>query len=264
MKQFSWTAIVSVTGLALCGLCRADTVFLKSGDEVEGTVVQENDLQVTVKLEGGATRTYRRSDVDSIIKTPRAAGAEPMAEAPKPVERAESTPKAQIPEQKAVAPAFPVPAPPSADDKADTKYAVEGKGFTIKYPQKWRKAAEGAGGVRFASLDGSAVVSVELTDMPQNFDFQTFFRMEVMSDKKLTDYSELDNCSISIAGHNAKKYAYSYKQGGGSASVVSYWLFKGRQPSGYTIYKINCVCKSDAFDKLKGLFDDMATSFDFE
>ena len=152
----------------------------------------------------------------------------------------------------------------AADERADTNYAVAGKGFMIKYPEKWRKVAEGEGGVRFANADGTAVVSVDLTNMPQNFDFQTFFRMEAASAKKLTDFKELDNTGVSIAGHNAKKFAFTFSQNGANGASASYYLFKGKKPSGYTIFKISCNCKADDYEKFKGTFEEIATSFDFE
>jgi len=63
------------TGILAVGLlslgwalaCHADTVFLKNGTEVEGTVVEENNNTVVVKLRHGANRSFRRVDVETIV-----------------------------------------------------------------------------------------------------------------------------------------------------------------------------------------------------
>jgi hypothetical protein len=154
-----------------------------------------------------------------------------------------------------------------SEERADTPYAVEGSGFTIKYPAKWKKQEgdHGSPAVRFSTPDGAAFVDVEILDMNQNFDFTSFMRLEVMSAKKRTDYKELDNGEIAIAGHKAKKYIFSYTETKDVSGVIaSYYLFKGKKPSGYLIYKITGVCRNEKYDALKNTIEDIATNFEFE
>jgi len=156
----------------------------------------------------------------------------------------------------------------AADEKADTEYAKEGKGFTIKYPSKWKKT-ESDGVVHFQSPEG-AYVDVVTQDMPQAFDFQSFVKLEVKGLKKKADFKEIENGSASIAGHNAKKYVCSYSDKIGDSDktietqISMYYLFKGKKTSGYTIYRITCVCKAGDGDKYSRLFDDVAATFEFE
>jgi hypothetical protein len=66
--------------MLLCGYSfAADQVFLKSGDDYDGTVIEDNGNTVVVKTTSGATRSFRRSDVDTIIygKKPTGSAAEP-------------------------------------------------------------------------------------------------------------------------------------------------------------------------------------------
>ncbi len=58
---------VSLAAGALCGLCRADTIFLSDGTEVNGTIVEENNKTVAVKRANGAVQSFRRSDVETIV-----------------------------------------------------------------------------------------------------------------------------------------------------------------------------------------------------
>jgi len=74
--------------------CRADTVFLTDGTEVNGTIVEENNTTVAVKKANGAIQSFRRADVDTIVydkkKDLEAAEAKektPLITVPKPPEK---------------------------------------------------------------------------------------------------------------------------------------------------------------------------------
>ena len=84
-------------GVALLGLCcglawGADTVYLTNGAEINGTVVEENAATVVVKRENGALQSFRRADVEAIIRTPATPPAEPPAPAPA-AKKSEASPK---------------------------------------------------------------------------------------------------------------------------------------------------------------------------
>lgn len=49
-------------------VCRADTVYLVDGTEINGTIVQQDSSTVVVKLANGTTRSIRRGQVDTIVK----------------------------------------------------------------------------------------------------------------------------------------------------------------------------------------------------
>ena len=70
----------SILGVALSGACLADTVYMRDGTEVEGTIVEDNPNTVVIKLNNGVTRSYRRDDVDTVVKSPRVMVAAPAAE----------------------------------------------------------------------------------------------------------------------------------------------------------------------------------------
>ena len=53
--------------LAMSMSAFADTVFLKNGTEVEGTVTEDNAHTVSIRTASGATRSFRRSDVDTVV-----------------------------------------------------------------------------------------------------------------------------------------------------------------------------------------------------
>ena len=49
--------------------CFADTIFLKDGNEVEGTIVEDTNEHVIVKLSNGTTRTYSRASIETVVKS---------------------------------------------------------------------------------------------------------------------------------------------------------------------------------------------------
>ena len=51
----------------LCLLARADTVYLSNGDEINGTILENSKTVVVIKTLGGAIRTFRKSDVDTLV-----------------------------------------------------------------------------------------------------------------------------------------------------------------------------------------------------
>ena len=72
MKRSQWIVASGLLGLALGGSgCRADTIFLKTGVEIEGTVTEDNGNTVVVKETNGTTRSYRKADVDTIVYSPK-------------------------------------------------------------------------------------------------------------------------------------------------------------------------------------------------
>lgn len=63
-----YLAAISLT-VAFCGATAfADTVFLKSGIEVEGTVTEETRDTVQIRTSSGGMRSFRRSDVDAVVR----------------------------------------------------------------------------------------------------------------------------------------------------------------------------------------------------
>lgn len=59
--------LVLLAALLCFNLC-ADTVFLKDGSEVTGTIIEENAATITIQLRSGGTRQLRRAEIDSIEK----------------------------------------------------------------------------------------------------------------------------------------------------------------------------------------------------
>lgn len=97
--QFAMLAAVLV-----CVACRADTVCLTDGSEVEGTVVEDNANTVVIKRSNGAVQSFRRTDVDAVVYEKKAA----PAAVPAPVARKSASDlKADEPTPKKGAPARP-------------------------------------------------------------------------------------------------------------------------------------------------------------
>jgi len=65
--------------LGLCALLRADTVILNDGSKVEGTITEETNDSVTMKLKFGTTK-YMKNEIKEIIKSGGAAPVQDAAE----------------------------------------------------------------------------------------------------------------------------------------------------------------------------------------
>lgn len=95
--------------------CLADTVFLKNGDEVQGTIVEEADNAIVIKDSNGALRSIGRNRIDVIVYDRKPAPQALVAKPPEPP-----------PEVKSEAPAGESKeAPP--EGKTDGGTAAEGK-----------------------------------------------------------------------------------------------------------------------------------------
>jgi hypothetical protein len=46
----------------------ADTVFLKNGSEIDGSVTQDDEQSVSIKLNNGSVRSFKRSDVELVVR----------------------------------------------------------------------------------------------------------------------------------------------------------------------------------------------------
>lgn len=74
-------ALPVALSLLLSLACRADTIFLTDGSEVNGTIVQQDSSAVVVKLANGTTRSIRRSTIETIIKeAPKVVAKKPVEE----------------------------------------------------------------------------------------------------------------------------------------------------------------------------------------
>ncbi len=119
-----WNASVLLASVAAacCWPCRADTVYLKNGNEVEGTVLEDNNNTVVIKQRNGVSRSFRRTDVDTVVydrritTQPAAPSESPRADGP-----ASKAPAAEVkptPESK-----LDPKANPKSDPKVDAKAA---------------------------------------------------------------------------------------------------------------------------------------------
>ena len=71
--------VLAALAVLLQSSCRADTITLNDGTVVEGTVVDENDAGITVKIKFGQV-SYKRAEIKSIVKgggAPAAGGEDP-------------------------------------------------------------------------------------------------------------------------------------------------------------------------------------------
>ena len=80
---------------------RADTVFLTNGMEVEGTVTEDGKSVVIIRTHTGSVRTFRRAEVDAVVRDKSTMAAPPPS--PSPVNVSQPTlPPAVNPEVKSI------------------------------------------------------------------------------------------------------------------------------------------------------------------
>lgn len=150
-------------------------------------------------------------------------------------------------------------------ERAETPYENAARGFTIKYPKKWQMM-QGQGDlvVRFVSPTG-VPVTVYQTDLPANFGFHAYFRLEVVGFKKSRkDFKVIENGRAPIAGHDAKKYTYSFTHKGKTLHCVTYYLSTAKKGGGAHVYKIECLAEKKEFSRNKRTFSSIASSFKFK
>lgn len=99
-------ATLLASGLFTGALIAADQVFMKNGDEMEGTVTEDNGNTVVLTTLSGTSRSFRKTDVDTIIYGKKAAPA--PTPAPIQVEPAPAAPVATSAQP--ATPAQPAPA----------------------------------------------------------------------------------------------------------------------------------------------------------
>ena len=129
------TLALSLALAALASIpCRADTVFLKNGTEVDGTVTLDSTQTVVIKLRnGGGTRSFRRADVETVVydESTRASDSEPQ-----PKDKPPSTPAdvpAKGPEKKPAGDGVLKPTPPPDGlNVGAIAPAIEGKTWFTK------------------------------------------------------------------------------------------------------------------------------------
>jgi uncharacterized protein YkwD len=61
-------ALATASIVLLCGIARADVIYLSSGGVVKGAIVQETNDSVTVKTTGGSTSIIPKSEIERIEK----------------------------------------------------------------------------------------------------------------------------------------------------------------------------------------------------
>lgn len=114
---------------ALSMSCRADTVFLTDGTEINGTIIEENSTTIAVKRANGSIQSFRRADVDSIVYAKKKS--EEVAEAKKEAPPAAATKPAEKKPEAAAAETKPTPEKtpanasetPKSGDNAEVKAA---------------------------------------------------------------------------------------------------------------------------------------------
>lgn len=58
---------VLVALLSLSGILHAESLFLKDGSIIEGSLVNESDESITLKLSGGKKKIYQRKDILRVL-----------------------------------------------------------------------------------------------------------------------------------------------------------------------------------------------------
>ncbi len=72
MPKKRFTAVISSALLCLCGMVKADTVILKSGEKLEGKILSETDAELTMSVQVSATikdeRVVKRDEIEKVLK----------------------------------------------------------------------------------------------------------------------------------------------------------------------------------------------------
>lgn len=119
-----------VAALAACAVCRADTVYLTNGGEVDGTIIEDNNTTVAIQRANGSVQSFRKSDVDAVVYEAR-------KPAPKKVE------------------------PPAAPEKKEAAPAKEGEPQAGEGESKEGEAAKPKEGETGAAKEGEAAKPAE-------------------------------------------------------------------------------------------------------
>lgn len=106
-------------------VCLADTVFLKNGDEIQGTIVEEADNAIVIKDSSGALRSIGRNRIDVIVYDRKPAPQALVAKPPEPPPEA----KTEVPagEPKEAPPESKTDGVPGAESKTGETPASESK-----------------------------------------------------------------------------------------------------------------------------------------
>ncbi|HEY3324040.1 MAG TPA: hypothetical protein VGP72_26545 [Planctomycetota bacterium] len=78
--------IVLACTVGVC--CRADTIFLKDGSEINGTIIEENSSTIVIKRSTGTIQSFRRADVETVVRESKVAKPAEVLPAEKPKETA--------------------------------------------------------------------------------------------------------------------------------------------------------------------------------
>ncbi len=113
---------------------RADTIFLKNGAHLDGTISEETDTDVTLNVEDGSVQ-FKRAEIARIDRTsakvPAEPAAQPAAQPAPAVKKAPTVPKT-APAPKAVSAPKAAPAPKAAAPKKSSASGESAGGFATK------------------------------------------------------------------------------------------------------------------------------------
>ncbi len=75
MKTFAFLLLLTLTFFLLptsqaTAQDKEDVVYLKDGSTIRGELVESNDLEVKIMIQGGSVLVYKSSEVDKIVKEP--------------------------------------------------------------------------------------------------------------------------------------------------------------------------------------------------
>ena len=115
-----WISSALLCGAAAAGCCRADTIFLTDGREINGTIVNEDQQTVVIKTTRGTNRSVRRAEIDTIVREKaKVAGKEVKDEPKQPGVPTPAPPPASVSTAPGAKPVVPGPnASPSAPNTA--------------------------------------------------------------------------------------------------------------------------------------------------
>ena len=180
VKRIAASATLFVALIATC--CRADTIFLTSGAEVNGTIESEDGQIIVIRTRNGSTRSVRKADIDTIVRDAKVAPKAAPIPTPAPVAPvnpidqtrpiAPRAPTAVAPETVTVAPkASEKPAPEVRivaagvnDTKPDAERTGNASNLIPNFPPNSKRMSKRKEQLFLDSLETIKTVSLKLED----------------------------------------------------------------------------------------------------
>ena len=145
-----------------------------------------------------------------------------------------------------------------------TTFASNENGFSITYPDDWKKWTGSPGAnlllnppdqTDVNAYRDNVIVRVEYLDEALTLD--EYAKVKAAKGAAvMPDYKELEKGAATIGGQPAKRLVYSYSHGDTPVTAIAYFLLSGQRG-----YMVLCSASVDRFAQRKAQFEEIAGTF---